>query len=705
MENLNKNNKKLIKKIATVLGAAAVIAIPAQQEISKALDLNNNFKNEQILNNSNNEANLGMRFLSIRDEFKDSNESLDEQDNINALVDEAKQNILSCIEINAGILEGNDKTTIEYYDTDAIFATLFENEALLDSLYEQTWANTTFENELKSLIDNYKELKEMQDDLSNSNESNIISGEIENETGGTTENIINGSDVEDRTGLTGEYLLGMSTDVWKDLSIGGAIVAVILGASIYGLKKAQKSRTISLSNLDVEYFVGKEHVKEANLLISTSQSVEAFENKIKDLTNIANVAKNNGDVKKYDKYINKARKLEKDNKYLTLKNRKEYLIVRISNIVNEKLGTTNKRLDCLLKYAKSNKKLIKLPEHKNKKLGKYILKNTDRIATLKNIKIKRRRYRLKKFSRFINKGKRRALKFIFRGAYKKYTYFKSRKLNSRINNSTLLTGTNKILLNKLLNKGFSEFNKEDLEMLYNLGDILLVSDRKIFKKLMNNLYLNAKAEKLDNNDKLKESSEEIENSTKLMKKIKLLDPAFETKYFGYRNAVNNTPINPIRYICSNDKVVMNYYDRIINTFINKEKKIYELTVNYKNKNITETVVCSLDNKDAIKLVKAKILTTLPINNIEEIEVVEKTIPYINGKPEIVRTNYNLAEDQAHFNQTLIESNNKLSYFDDLFNRYSGNTPIPENKPRDRFQGLTADEILNEIKKDDAEQEL
>lgn len=704
MKNSNKN-KKIIKKIAAVLGAASVIAIPTQQEVAKALELNNSFKNEQIMNSPTSEINFGLR-SSIRDEFKDSNESIDEQDDINALIDAAKQNILNYIEINAGILEGDDKTAIEYYDTDAVFATLFENETLLDSLYEQTWENTTFENELKVLIDNYKELKEIQDNLSNSNEADTISGEIKNEIDQTTENIAQKPNVNERTELFGEYLLGMSTDLWKDLSIGGAIVAIMLGASIYGLRKAQKARRIALSNSDIEYFVGKEHIKEAKLLISTAEEVEAYDTQIKDLLNIANIAKNNGDIKKYEKYVNKARKLEKDNNYLTLKNKKEHLIVRISNIVNKNLEKNNKSLDSILKYAKNSKKIVKLPEYKNKKLGEYILKNADRIATLKNIKIKRRRYRfIRKFSRFINKGKRRALKFVFRGAYEKYTYFRGRNLTSKVNNSTLLTGVNKILLNKLLNKNFSEFNKEDLEMLYNLGDSLLVSDRKIFKKLMDNLYLTAKAEKLNNNDKLKESSEEIENSTKLMKKIKILDPSFETKYFGYRNTINNkTPINPIRYVCSNNKDVMNYYDRIINTFINKEKKIYELTVNYKNKNVTETVVCSLDNKDAMKLVKAKILTTLPIKNIEEIEVIEKTIPYINGKPEIVKTNYNLAEDQAQFNQILTVSNNHLTYFDNLFNRYTGDTPIPEDKPNDRFQSLSATEILNQIN-EDAGQEI
>ncbi|MDD4110857.1 MAG: hypothetical protein PHS54_04835 [Clostridia bacterium] len=687
-----KTNKKLIKKVASVFAAASIIAIPVQQEVAKAL--NNITSNEQIFNNDNSQ--LGAKFLSIRDEFKDSNESLDEQADINALVDEAELNVLNFIETNAATLEDSDKDFIEIYDTDKVFETLFKDEELLNNLYTYTWLNSTFENDLKILIDNYRELKEIQDDMSESNEAGIIADETENEIGGTTDDIQQNPTNDERTELAGNYLFGVSLDLWKDLAIGGALVAVILGASVYGLKKAQKARRVKLSNTDIEYFVGKEHVKEVNLLTSTCQALEVFENEIKNHLTTANVAKNNGDIKKYNKFTSKAQKLQKDSKYLTFKNRKDYLIVRISNLVNEKVGTTNKRLDSILKYAPSARKLVKIPKHENKDLGKYIVNNTERIATYGKIKMRRRYKFLRKFRRFIRRGRRHATHFVFPRLSKKFINFKKNKLTSKVNNSYLLTGTNKLLLNKLRNKGFKEFNREDLINLYNLGDGLSVSDRKIYKKLMNNLYLNAKAEKLDNKDNLKKSNKNIERSNKLLKKIKLLDPSYDLKYFGTRNSINNTPINPVRYICSNNNVVMNYYDRIINTFINKNNKIFELTINYKNNDITESVVCSVDNKDAVRLIKAKILTTLPVQSIEEVEVIEKTIPYVSGKPEILRTNYNLIDEPNSFNDVLTEANKTLLNFEDLFNRYSGNSPLPNNEPPRSRRGLTADEILNEI---------
>ncbi len=252
---------------------------------------------------------------------------------------------------------------------------------------------------------------------------------------------------------------------------------------------------------------------------------------------------------------------------------------------------------------------------------------------------------------------------------------KARKLN-KVENSkkqlltklknSCLTGQFRVSLNEFVNNSSTLFNENNLDELRLFAKNLKISNRKVFNKSMDFLNKAAKAEYNYLTEKQNKFAKNVNSANKIKKQLLSYRTNFEDNYYGSINNIKGAPVNPNRFICL-DKSIENesiheFFDKVIRSDVNKDKMIYELTVNFKNNNKNKSLVCSFDNKKSFDLMKAKMLTAIPSEDTESIEVNEKTI-YFNKKFKMSKTIYDLKNNPNSFYKNVAESKAIISEFE------------------------------------------
>ncbi len=187
-----------------------------------------------------------------------------------------------------------------------------------------------------------------------------------------------------------------------------------------------------------------------------------------------------------------------------------------------------------------------------------------------------------------------------------------------------------------------------------------------FRKSMELLKKTASAEILDMKGNYKKSYKVKKAANELYSKIKKFRPNVETNYYGYINNIKNIPINPNRFVCCDKSIdtkgINALFDQITSSYIQKDQKVHELTVSYLENSKEKTMVCSYDNQDAIDLMKAKFLTSIP--KCSKVEIIEKTIA-LNKADKIIKAEYNLEKNPKGFEKAVNESKLIISGFSNL----------------------------------------